>query len=132
VMIHRAIMGSLERFIGILIEHYAGQFPMWLAPEQVRVLPVTDGEAAYAERLLADLRRAGLRATVDLRNEKLGWRIRAAQLERVPVMLVAGRREVENGQVAVRTRAGDVGPRPWPDYLADLKEMARRPGEADA
>ncbi len=130
VMIHRAIMGSLERFIGILIEHYAGQFPMWLAPEQVRVLPVTDGEAGYAERLLADLRAAGLRATVDLRNEKLGWRIRAAQLEKVPVMLVAGRREVENGQVAVRMRGADEGPKPWPDYLGTLKEMARRPGEA--
>jgi threonyl-tRNA synthetase len=128
VMIHRAIMGSLERFIGILVEHYAGAFPLWLAPEQVRVLPVTEAEQAYAQRVADDLTAAGLRASVDLRNEKLGWRVRAAQVEKVPVMLVAGRREVESGQVAVRTRDGDLGGRPWPGYLEELRREARRPG----
>lgn len=128
VMIHRAILGSLERFIGILVEHYAGAFPMWLAPEQVRLLPVTDGEAAYADQVAKDLKGAGLSATVDHRREKLGFKIRDAQVNKVPVMLVIGGREAASGQVSVRTREGDQGPKPWPDYQATLLEMAKRPG----
>lgn len=110
VMIHRAIMGSLERFIGMLIEHFAGAFPTWLAPVQVRVLPIADRHAAYAGRLTAALVAAGLRAEVDARSEKIGYRIREAQLQQVPYMLVVGDREAEQGTVAVRTRrGGDLG-----------------------
>src|SRR5262249_17913752 len=88
VMIHRAPFGSMERFMGILIEHFAGAFPLWLAPEQVRVLPISDKAAAYADRVLDDVRAAGLRASIDHRSEKIGAKIRDAQLEKIPVMLV--------------------------------------------
>ena len=106
VMIHRAMLGSLERFIGILIEHCAGAFPFWVAPEQVRVLSITDRSAAYAEQVRDDLSQKGLHATVDVRNEKIGAKIREAQLQRIPVMLVVGDREAASGQVAVRLRSG--------------------------
>ncbi len=110
VMIHRAIMGSLERFIGILVEHYAGAFPTWLAPVQVKVLPIADRHHEYARAVADRLRAAGVRAEVDARNEKIGARIRDAQLEKVPYMLVVGDKEAEAGRVAVRSRAaGDEG-----------------------
>jgi threonyl-tRNA synthetase len=128
VMIHRAVFGSLERFIGILVEHYGGAFPMWLAPEQVRVLPVTDAEEPYAARIVGDLKRIGLRARVDARREKLGWRIRSGQLDKIPVLLVVGGREAETKTVAVRTRAGgDQGTRPWPAYASELLALAEPP-----
>lgn len=121
VMIHRAIMGSLERFIGILIEHYAGAFPTWLAPVQVKLLPITDRQHGYALELLRELQSAGVRAEADLRNEKIGYKIRAAELEKVPYMLVLGDAESANRQVAVRKRgAGDLGPRPFDRFVADL------------
>ncbi len=106
VMIHRAMLGSLERFIGILIEHCAGAFPFWVAPEQVRVLSITDRSAAYAKQVRDDLSQKGLNATMDVRNEKIGAKIREAQLQRIPVMLVVGDREAASGQVAVRLRSG--------------------------
>ncbi|HXV77980.1 MAG TPA: threonine--tRNA ligase [Candidatus Polarisedimenticolaceae bacterium] len=110
VMIHRAMLGSLERFIGILIEHTGGAFPFWLAPEQLRVLSITERVVGYATEIAGKLLAGGLRATTDLRNEKIGAKIRAAQLERVPVMLVVGDREAADGTVAVRLRrAGDQG-----------------------
>ncbi|MCL1887969.1 MAG: threonine--tRNA ligase [Kiritimatiellaeota bacterium] len=118
-MVHRALLGSLERFFGILIEHYAGAFPMWLAPEQVRVLPITENQHAYANDLLAQLRAKDIRATVDAGNEKVGAKIRRAQMDKIPVMLVVGGREAEAGAVAVRRReGGDQGVMPAADAIA--------------
>jgi threonyl-tRNA synthetase len=111
VMIHRALLGSLERFFGVLIEHYAGAFPLWLAPVQAVVIPVTEKHQLYAREVGKELRRAGLRVHVDDRSEKLGYRIREAQLQKVPYMLVVGDKEVEAKSVSVRHRqAGDLGP----------------------
>jgi threonyl-tRNA synthetase len=111
VMIHRAILGSFERLIGVLIEHHAGKFPLWLAPVQARVLPITDAQNAYGATVLERLRAAGLRAEIDPRGDKVGAKIRQATLERVPYMLVVGAREAEAGAVAVRERTGeDRGP----------------------
>jgi len=119
VMIHRAIMGSLERFIGILLEHFAGAFPTWLSPVQARVIPVAADYAGYARQVRDRLAGRGLRAEVDERNEKVGWKIRQAQLEKVPYMLVVGAREAEAGTVAVRHRdQGDLGVMPV-DALVD-------------
>ena len=105
-MIHRALLGSLERFIGVLIEHYAGAFPVWLAPVQAVVIPVAPAHADYAEKVGAELAAAGLRVEVDARDEKLGYRIREAQTQRIPYMLVVGDREAADHAAAVRTRAG--------------------------
>jgi threonyl-tRNA synthetase len=117
VMIHRAMLGSLERFMGILIEHCAGAFPFWLAPEQVRTLSITDRSAAYAEQVTAKLADAGLRVAADVRNEKVGAKIRQAQLDKIPAMLVVGDREAEAGTVAVRLRTeGDCGAIPLDDF----------------
>jgi threonyl-tRNA synthetase len=110
VMVHRALFGSIERFFGVLIEHYAGAFPLWLAPVQVAVLPITDRVNEYAERVAAELRAAGLRVDVNVRSDKIGAKIRDAQLRKIPFMLVLGDREVEEGRVAVRERSkGDLG-----------------------
>lgn len=109
-MVHRALLGSIERFFGILIEHYAGAFPLWLAPEQVRILPLTDKQAEYARQVETSLRAADFRAAVDARSEKVGARIRDAQLQKIPYMLILGPREAEAGMVSVRSRsAGDQG-----------------------
>jgi len=107
VMIHRAMLGSVERFIGILIEHTGGAFPLWLAPVQAVVLPVSEKFADYGRTVLDELRAGGVRAELDDRNEKLGYRIREAQLQKVPYMLVAGAREIDSGAVAVRLRSGE-------------------------
>ncbi len=110
VMIHRAIMGSIERFMGVLIEHFAGAFPLWLAPEQVRLLPIADRHVAYSEVVASRLRGAGLRVTVDARPEKTGYKVREAQLLKIPYMLVIGDREQESASVSLRTRStGDRG-----------------------
>jgi threonyl-tRNA synthetase len=123
VMIHRALFGSMERFFGVLIEHYAGAFPMWLAPVQVAVLPITDRVNEYAEELLRELRAAGFRVDANLRSEKIGAKIRDAQLQKVPFMLVLGDREMEQKTVAVRERArGDIGVM----SIAEFQEMARK------
>ncbi|HLL69785.1 MAG TPA: threonine--tRNA ligase [Pyrinomonadaceae bacterium] len=122
VMVHRALFGSIERFFGVLIEHYAGAFPLWLAPVQVSVLPITDRINEYAESVARELRGAGLRVEVNTRSEKVGAKIRDAQLQKVPFMLVLGDREMEQGNVAVRERArGDLGSMPTEDF----KRMAR-------
>ncbi|MBN2302577.1 MAG: threonine--tRNA ligase [Lentisphaerae bacterium] len=105
-MVHRALMGSLERFFGILVEHYAGAFPLWLAPEQARVLPLTENQQAYSDSVAKVLRDADLRVTVDSRSEKINAKIRKAQVEKVPYMLIVGPKEVEAGSVAVRKRSG--------------------------
>ncbi|MDD5330658.1 MAG: threonine--tRNA ligase [Sulfuricella sp.] len=113
VMLHRAILGSLERFIGILIEHHAGAFPMWLAPQQMVVMNITDAQADYARAVVAELRKNGLRAEADLRNEKITYKIREHSLQRLPYLLIVGDKEVASGQVAVRTRKGeDLGQMP--------------------
>src|SRR6267143_4204915 len=123
IMIHRALFGSMERFFGVLIEHYAGAFPMWLAPVQVMVLPITDRVNEYAEKVSAKLRAAGLRVESNLKSEKIGAKIRNAQLQKTPFMLVLGDREMEEGKVAVRERSkGDLGAM----SLEEFKEMARR------
>jgi threonyl-tRNA synthetase len=122
VMVHRALFGSIERFFGILIEHYGGAFPLWLAPLQVAVLPITDRINEYAEAVARELREAGLRVESNTRSEKIGAKIRDAQLQKVPFMLVLGDREMEQGNVAVRERArGDLGSMPTEDF----KRMAR-------
>jgi threonyl-tRNA synthetase len=123
IMIHRALFGSMERFFGVLIEHYAGAFPMWLAPVQVAVLPITDRVNEYAEKVAAELRGANLRVEVNLRSEKIGAKIRDAQMQKVPFMLVLGDREIEQGNVAVRERSkGDIGVMSINDFV----EMARK------
>jgi len=123
VMIHRAILGSLERFMGILIEEYAGYFPLWLAPMQVVVMNITDNQAEYVENLVSELKKQGFRAKADLRNEKIGFKIREHTLKRVPYLLVVGDREVEEGQVAVRTRRGeDLGKFAVADFMARIRE----------
>ncbi|MBV8586350.1 MAG: threonine--tRNA ligase, partial [Verrucomicrobia bacterium] len=110
VMIHRAPFGSMERFVGVLIEHYAGNFPVWLAPEQVRVLPISDKHIEYGKMILAQLEAAGVRAELDQNNEKIGAKIRLAQLAKVPYMLVLGAREEDASEVSVRSRSqGDEG-----------------------
>jgi threonyl-tRNA synthetase len=122
VMIHRAPFGSLERFMGILIEHFAGAFPLWLAPEQVRVLPISEKFNEYANSVVATLREAGLRAETDLRAEKIGAKIRNAQLEKTPVMLVVGAKEAETGTVSYRDRIdGDLGALPLSEAVATIK-----------
>ncbi len=121
VMLHRAIVGSMERFIGILIEHHAGQFPAWLAPIQAVVMNITDAQADYVDGIRKTLMNQGFRVAADLRNEKIGYKIREHTLQRVPYLLVVGDREKENGLVAVRTRAGeDLGSMSIADFLAHV------------
>ena len=122
VMIHRALLGSIERFIGVITEHFAGAFPVWLSPVQVKVLPVTDRAAEYADQVAAQLTENGFRVEVDHRNEKIGKKIREAQLEKTPYMLVVGDRDMENGTVSPRHRAaGDLGAMSLADFQAKLR-----------
>ena len=131
VVIHRAIFGSFERFIALLIEHYAGGFPLWLAPVQAVVLPIADRHAEYAESVREQLAAAGLRVELDARQEKIGYKIREAQLGKVPYMLVAGDREAAAGSVAVRTRGGgDQGARPVGAFIAAALEEIQRKAPA--
>jgi threonyl-tRNA synthetase len=128
VMLHRAILGSLERFIGILVEHYAGKLPTWLAPQQAVVLNITDRQADFAARIEETLKNKGFRAEADLRNEKIGFKIREHTLKRVPYLLIVGDRELENGAVAVRTREGkDLGAMSLEAFIEGLStEVASR------
>ncbi|MEW6515905.1 MAG: threonine--tRNA ligase [candidate division FCPU426 bacterium] len=123
IMIHRALMGSLERFFGVLLEHYAGAFPVWLAPVQARVLTIADRHQTFAQEVLKQLRTAGVRADADLRSEKINGKIRDAQLEKIPYMLVVGDREVEQNAAAVRIRTGENrGAIPVADIIKNIKE----------
>ncbi|QUH20274.1 threonine--tRNA ligase [Alkaliphilus sp. B6464] len=128
IMIHRVIFGSIERFIGILIEHYAGKFPTWLAPVQVKILPITDKHLEYSLKLEKEMKQKGIRVEVDTRNEKIGYKIREAQLSRVPYMLVIGDKEVESGEVAVRSRdKGDLGAVTVDNFINDtIKEIEEK------
>ena len=124
LMVHRALYGSIERFFGILIEHYAGAFPVWLAPVQAIVLPITDRQSEYARSVQKQLDAAGIRATVDERAEKVNLKIREAQLQKIPYMLVVGDREQQNGQVAVRNRRhGDQGAKSIEAFLAEIRGL---------
>ena len=123
VVIHRAIFGSFERFIALLIEHFAGAFPMWLAPVQALLVPIADRHVEYADAVAVRMRDAGLRVEVDARQEKMGYKIREAQLRKIPYMLVIGDREAANEAVAVRHRAdGDLGARSVDDFIATARE----------
>ena len=128
IMIHRVAFGSIERFIGILIEHFAGAFPTWLAPVQVKVLPISDKHMEYAKKVLEELEHAGIRAEIDIRAEKIGYKIREAQLQKIPYMLVVGAKEEEEGLVSVRSRfEGDEGQKSLADFVAAIKmEIASR------
>jgi threonyl-tRNA synthetase len=124
VMLHRAILGSLERFFGVLIEHYAGAFPIWLAPVQVVVIPISERHHAYARDVFGQLRDSGLRVELDDRNEKMGYKIREAQTQKVPYMLVMGDKEVQSGQVSVRNRFhGDEGAESVAAFLTKIKDF---------
>ncbi len=128
VMLHRAIYGSIERFVAILIEHYAGRFPLWLAPVQAVVLPIADGHHEYATAVHNRLRDAGLRAKIDLRNEKIGYKIREWELRKIPYIFVVGSREAEQGTVGVRTHTeGDKGASPVDAIIAQLAQESRFP-----
>jgi threonyl-tRNA synthetase len=121
VMLHRAILGSFERFIGILLEHHAGSLPAWLAPVQVVVMNITDNQAEYARNVVESLKKQGFRAVADLRNEKIGFKIREHTIQRIPYLLVTGDREAESNSVAVRTRTGeDLGSMPLEQFSQRL------------
>ena len=123
IMIHRACFGSMERFIGILIEHFAGAFPTWMAPVQVKILPISEKHVEYAEKLRKAFKDAYVRVELDDRSEKIGYKIRQAQMEKVSYMLVVGDKEVEEGKVAVRKRgAGEQGAIPWEEFLANIQQ----------
>ncbi len=132
VMIHRAPFGSMERFVGVLIEHFAGAFPVWLAPVQAVVLPIADRHTEYAKQVEEKLKAAGLRAELDARGEKVNYKIREAQLQKIPFMLVVGDREAAGGEVAVRTRkGGDQGARPVDEVVASIAELVRSRSSAE-
>jgi threonyl-tRNA synthetase len=127
VMIHRALFGSFERFIGILIEHYAGEFPVWLAPLQAIVLPIADRHLEYAAEVRSRLRDAGLRVEIDDRTESVGRKIREAELRKIPYMLVVGDREAETGEVALREhRGGDKGSVAIDDFASQVLELVKK------
>ena len=124
IMIHRVCFGSIERFIGILIEHFAGKFPVWLAPVQVKVIPVSEKSMEYAAGVYEKLKAAGIRTELDHKDEKVGYKIRQAQLEKVPYMLVLGEKEAAEGAITVRSRdKGDLGAAGLEDFIADIKKM---------
>jgi threonyl-tRNA synthetase len=128
-VIHRAIFGSFERFIALLIEHYAGAFPLWLAPVQAAVLPISDRHLDAARKVVATLEAGGLRVALDARVEKIGYKIREAQLQQFPYMLVMGDREVAEGQVSVRSRrGGDLGARSVDQFLDDARREVQQKG----
>jgi len=121
IMIHRVAFGSIERFIGILIEHFAGAFPTWLAPVQVKVLPISEKHLDYGKKVLKELEEAGIRAEIDERAEKIGYKIREAQMNKIPYMLVVGQKEEEEKKVSVRSRyLGDEGQKELPIFIEDI------------
>lgn len=126
ILIHRALFGSFERFIGIITEHYAGAFPVWLAPVQVKVLPISDSQKEYANKVAWELEAKGLRVELDDRQEKIGYKIREAQLQKVPYMLILGEKEVEAGAVGVRARKeGDIGAMPIDEFISKIEDEVK-------
>ena len=123
ILIHRALFGSFERFIGIITEHFAGAFPTWLAPVQVKVLPIADAHIEYANKVKEELQKAGVRVEVDDRQEKIGYKIREAQLQKIPYMLVVGDKEKETNAVGIRSRKdGDIGAKDLQEFIKNIKE----------
>jgi threonyl-tRNA synthetase len=123
-MVHRALYGSIERFFGILIEHYAGAFPVWLAPVQAVVMPITDRHAEYAQKVVGQLKAADLRVELDDRKEKVNLKIRDAQLQKIPYMLVVGDREAQDGTVSVRNRKhADQGAQKVEEFIAAIQKL---------
>ncbi len=126
VMIHRVVLGSIERFIGVITEHFAGAFPLWLSPVQAVVLPISEKFADYAQKVAEQLDAAGLRCETDLRPEKVGYKIRQAQMQKIPYMLVVGEKEEADGTVSVRSRnAGDKGAMALSEFIAAAQEEVR-------
>ena len=126
IMIHRVVYGALERFIGILIEHYAGKFPVWLAPVQVKILPISEKFFGFGEEILKKLKDAGIRCEMDQRDEKIGYKIRSAQMEKVPYMLIVGQKEEETGTVSVRSRDdGDLGSQELDAFIQKVVEEGK-------
>ena len=125
VMIHRTVFGSIERFIGILIEHFAGAFPLWLSPQQIIILPIAPSHHEACDKIKKIYEEKGIRVEIDYRDEKIGYKIREAQLQKIPYMLVVGDKEVENHSVSVRSRKeGDQGSKPYEEFLTMiLKEI---------
>jgi threonyl-tRNA synthetase len=119
-MLHRAMLGAIERFLGVVIEHFAGAFPTWLAPVQARILNITDDQAEFARECHRELRSNGIRCELDLRNEKLGYKVREAQMEKIPYILVIGDKEVEEGGINVRLRNGKNLGMKSPQEVADI------------
>jgi len=124
-MVHRALLGSIERFFGVLVEHYGGAFPVWLAPEQVRVLPLSEDQLEAAAETAAALRKNDIRVTVDTKSGKIGAKIRNAQMDKVPYMLVLGAREVESGELAVRDRSGQQDTMTLIDFVEKIKNAVQ-------
>lgn len=123
ILIHRALFGSFERFIGIITEHFAGAFPVWLSPEQIRILPIADAHMEYAKQIQQKLQAQGIRVELDERNEKIGYKIREAQVQKVPYMLVIGQKEMEQQTVGVRSRGeGDIGAMEVSCFIEKIKE----------
>jgi threonyl-tRNA synthetase len=130
VMIHRAVLGSIERFMGVLIEHCGGDFPLWLAPVQAKIVTVTDNQDTYARSVEERLRQAGIRCELDLRNEKLGYKIREAEMQKIPYIVVIGDKEVQAGTVAPRVRKREkIAPLPVEAFIQRLNHE-RVPGGA--
>ena len=126
VMLHRVIFGSIERFIGIITEHFAGAFPTWLAPVQVKILPIADSHIDYAKKVQEELAKAGIRTEIDDRQEKIGYKIREAQLQKVPYMLIIGNKEIEENKVGVRSRKeGDIGQMKQEEFIEKIKEESK-------
>jgi threonyl-tRNA synthetase len=126
VMVHRALLGSIERFLGVLIEHYAGAFPIWLAPVQAVIIPISEKHHDYARQVMQRLAAAGIRVEVDERNEKMGYKIRAAQTAKIPYMLVVGDKEVQSGAVSVRNRfLGDEGSQSLESFMEKIEGFVK-------
>lgn len=127
ILIHRVILGSIERFIGTLLEHYAGSLPVWLAPEQVRVIPVTERSEDYAKKIQEELQQEGIRCGIELRDEKMGYKIREAEMEKIPYMTIVGDREEEKGTISVRSKKeGDEGEKDLSDFISRLKKIIKK------
>lgn len=122
-MVHRALLGSLERFFGVLIEHYAGAFPLWLSPVQVNVITIAEDQIPYAEKVVSELKSGGIRVELDVRNEKLGGKIRDSELQKVPYMVVLGKKEVASSTLSVRSRrSGDLGSMSLDQFITHIQE----------
>lgn len=123
IMIHRVILGSLERFIGTLLEHYAGILPVWLSPEQARIIPVTDKVHDYAKQIKNSLNNENIRCNIELRSEKMGYKIRQAEMEKIPYMLIVGEKEKENNTLSVRSKIkGDLGEKNIEEFIKKIKQ----------